>query len=107
MDNKYLIPANIKRGQLILNLFLPADLVILGVGIVLTVILLLLLDNVDVASWIKFLSLIPAFVSIGLVFPVPNYHNVRTFISEIVAFYSNNRNYRWRGWCVMYESNRK
>ena len=38
--NNYLIPANSKNGQLILNLFKPADLVILAIGTVITVIFL-------------------------------------------------------------------
>ena len=42
--NNYLIPANSKNGQLILNLFKPADLVILAIGTVITVIFLFVLQ---------------------------------------------------------------
>ena len=39
MDN-YLIPANTKRGQLILGIFRPFDLWLFGGGVLVTVILL-------------------------------------------------------------------
>jgi len=38
-----------------------------------------------------------------LVFPLPNYHNVRTLIGDIFLFYTNRRIYIWRGWCYKYE----
>ena len=40
---------------------------------------------------------------VGLVVPIPNYHNVLVGIGEIISYYSNNRNYKWRGWCAVYE----
>ena len=40
--NEYLIPANTKRGKLILGYFRMIDMIILGVGIAITFVLLLL-----------------------------------------------------------------
>lgn len=105
--NQFLIPANTKKGQLIANLFYPIDLAILLSGVFVTFILLLILSETDTGTVYKVLALIPGLVCVGLVVPIPNYHNVRIALGEIINFYSNVRNYKWRGWCVVYESSRK
>lgn len=106
--NQYLIPANTKKGQLIFGLFKPVDLGIFITGIVVTFALLLIFGNLkNVSTWLSLLAVVPAGIAIVLVFPIPNYHNVRVVLGEIINFYSNNRNYKWRGWCAVYESSRK
>jgi len=34
-----------------------------------------------------------------LIFPMPNYHNIRTFLGEMIDFYTGLRRYIWKGWC--------
>ncbi len=107
-NNQFLIPANTKRGKLIFNIFRPVDL--FGVflpGVTLTFIILLVLSKMKISGWINILSLIPGLIAVGLVIPIPNYHNVMVCIGEIINFYSNNRNYKWRGWCAVYEFERE
>ena len=100
----YLIPANTKRGRLILNIFRPIDLGIFLTGVLATFALLLLLSSMHVSGWWNILAVFPGLIAIGLVIPIPNYHNVMVCIGEVINFYSNNRNYKWRGWCAVYES---
>lgn len=107
MNNQYLIPANTKKGQLIAGMFRPLDLGILITGVTITFVLFIIFSNIEVDTWITLLAVIPLAVAGILVFPIPNYHNVRIVIAEIINFYSNNRNYKWRGWCSIYESERK
>ena len=106
MDNEFLIPANTKKGQLIFSIFRPLDLAIFMTGVVVTFILLIVLSNVGAGTWLMIIAVFPALVCVGLVFPIPNYHNSLVAIQEIINFYSNNRNYKWRGWCAVYESKR-
>ena len=107
MDNRYLIPANTKRGQLILNIFRPIDLGIFITGLVVTFILLIALGGLVSSNiFVAILALLPALICTGLVIPVANYHNFLVAIQELIHFYSNNRNYKWRGWCAVYESKR-
>lgn len=105
--NQFLIPANTKRGQLIFSMFRPVDLAILLTGVSITFILLIILSNNDADTWLKILAVFPGLVCVGLVVPVANYHNVLVAIGEIINYYSNNRNYKWRGWCAVYESERE
>lgn len=106
MENQFLIPANTKKGQLLLSMFRPVDLAILLTGIGITLALLILFANIGGDTWLMILATFPGLICAGLVFPIPNYHNVLVCIQEIVNFYSNNRNYKWRGWCAVYESKR-
>lgn len=106
MENQFLIPANTKKGQLILSMFRPVDLAILLTGVGITFVLLIIFAKIEVATWIMILATFPLLVCVGLVFPIPNYHNVLVCIQELMNFYSNNRNYKWRGWCAVYESKR-
>ena len=104
MENQFLIPANTKKGQLILSMFRPVDLAILLTGIAITFALFIMFAGGD--TWLMILAAFPGLICLGLVVPIPNYHNFLVCIQEIVNFYSNNRNYKWRGWCAVYESKR-
>ena len=107
MENQFLIPANTKRGQLIGSYFRPIDLGILVTGLFTSLILLIMVSNSAKSNTIvTVLACLPVLVCAGLVIPVANYHNVLVAIQEIVHFYSSNRNYKWRGWCAVYESKR-
>ncbi len=105
--NRFLIPANTKRGKLILNIFRPIDLGIFLTGVIVTFALLLLLSSLKVTGWWNIIAVFPGLIAIALVIPIPNYHNVMVCIGEIISFYTNNRNYKWRGWCAVYESERE
>ena len=87
-ENGYLIPANSKKSMLILGFFNPTDLIIFGTGCVITFILLMTIktNNLKEAAFI----IAPALISAFLVLPVPNHHNIRTFIGNIYNYYSNN-----------------
>ena len=100
-EKTYLIPANTKKGQLILNLFLPIDLIILGVGLCLSFVLLLIMGTNT--TLITILVLVPGLLSSFLVLPIPHYHNVFQFFKSMYMFLTNQRIYRWKGWCF-YES---
>lgn len=95
--NNYLIPANSKNGQLILNLFKPADLVILAIGTVITVIFLFVFKEDTIPLLVA--KLLPVTISLLLVMPIPYYHNVITFLREVYMYYTSQNQYRWRGWC--------
>ena len=97
MYNNYLIPANTKRGKLILGLFRPFDLALFGSGILVTVLLLAFLPLNSTAVTILLLS--PAFICAFLVMPVPYYHNMLNIITELYEFLTNRQTYRWKGWC--------
>lgn len=93
----YLIPANTKRGRLILGFFRPMDLVILGCGVLAS---LILMASVDMSSpFITIFVLTPGVICGFLVLPVPYYHNVLNIIVELYEFISNRQTYRWKGWC--------
>ena len=101
MDN-YLIPANTKRGQLILGLFKPIDLIILGIGLGLTLLLIMILP-IDIV-WFAVLAISPGLIAGFLVLPVAYYHNIRQLITEMIKFFTNRRKYVWKGWCFLDES---
>ena len=105
-QNQYLIPANTKRGQLIASIFRPVDLAIFVTGVSITFTLLLLFSKYNAGTVLMVIALFPGLVATGLVVPVANYHNVLVAIQELINFYSNNHNYKWRGWCAVYESKR-
>ena len=107
MNNQFLIPANTKRGKLILNIFRPIDLGIFLTGVMTTFVLLIVLSSMHISGIWNVIAVFPGLIAIGLVVPIPNYHNVMVCIGEIISFYTNNRNYKWRGWCAVYESERE
>ena len=102
MNGNYLIPANTKRGQLILGLFELVDLIILGVGIVFTIVLVAIvpMDKIGFAL----LAITPGLVAGFLVLPVAYYHNVRQLITELIKYFIGRKRYIWKGWCFLDES---
>lgn len=92
----YLIPANTKKGQLIFNVFRPIDLGIFGIGLLTSFIFLLVIGTATVTQTI--IVLIPALFTALLVMPIPNYHNVISFLFSMFGFYTNQRKYLWKGW---------
>ena len=105
MNGNYLIPANTKRGQLILGLFTPLDLIIFGSGLVVTLLLVMILpmDN----TWVAVLAITPGLVCSALVLPVAYYHNVRQLIVEIYKYFTSRNRFVWKGWCFINESESK
>ena len=96
--NNFLIPANAKKSMLILGLFTKFDLILFGGGVGLTLLLLLVLPIENLV--LSIIALIPALVTGFLVLPVPNYYNMRTLIGSAIEFYTNQRRFKWKGWCV-------
>lgn len=101
--NEYLIPANTKRGRLIFGFFRPFDLILVGSGIFITMVLLAFLPLSSIGVSILILS--PALITAFLVMPVPHYHNMLTVIVELYEFLTLRQTYRWKGWC--YTSGKK
>ena len=97
MYDQYLIPANTKRGQLILGWFRPFDLALFSSGVLISLLLLAFLQFDDVISVIIGLS--PALITGFLVMPVPYYHNMLNIIVELYEYLTNRQTYRWKGWC--------
>lgn len=95
--NGYLVPANAKRGTLILNIFRPFDLIMFGTGVVVSLLMLAIVHSDSTVMIL--ISCLPAGITGLLVVPIPNYHNVLCAIQCIFRFYSERRNYIWRGWC--------
>ncbi len=105
MNNNYLIPANTKRGQLILGWFMPIDLAIFGIGITTTLILVMILPMS--ITWVAVLAIMPGIVSALLVTPVAYYHNIRQLLVEIYKYFTSRNRYVWKGWCFLDESDSK
>ena len=105
MNGNYLIPANTKRGQLILGFFTPIDLIIFLSGLSTTLLLVAILP-MDI-TWVAILAIMPGIVTGLLVLPVAYYHNVRQLIIEIYQYFTRRRNYVWKGWCFLDESEDK
>ena len=97
----FLIPANSNKSKLIFGVFTPIDLMLFGIGTALTFLLFMIFSISDVLLVI--ISLMPMLITGFLVFPIPNYHNVRVFLTEMINFYRGRRQYYWRGWCYEYE----
>ena len=94
----YLIPANSKKSMLILGMFNMNDLFILGTGLTITVILLFVMKTNSLQNAV--MILIPFLTSVTWVLPLPNEHNVRTFIKNVYDYVMNQKEYRWKGWCI-------
>lgn len=99
--NNYLIPANTKNGKLILGMFKPFDLILFGTGICVTLLFMLILPLES--TIVTIIVMLPALITGVLVVPVPNYHNMLNVICELIEFFTNQRNYKWKGWCVGHE----
>ena len=104
INGGYLIPANTKKGQLIFGYFTVVDLILFVTGLLISLLLLLILGTDN--TLISVLSLMPGVICGFLVMPIPNYRNVRTFFKSMIEFYSNQREYKWKGWCL-YEQSKK
>lgn len=97
MGQQFLIPANSKKSMLKFGLFNDVDLVIFIVGIIVSLGLLMLLP-VDQLLY-AIIAITPGCICGFLVLPIPNYHNVRTFIRIAFEFYTTRQHFVWRGWC--------
>lgn len=95
---QFLIPANSKKSMLIFGAFTTFDLILFGVGIGVTIILLLIISPNTFLTAI--IDLLPAVVCGFLVMPIPNYHNIRIVIQELYKFYTTRQKFIWKGWCV-------
>ena len=98
MNDQFLIPANSKKSMLIFGVFNVTDLIIFGSGCLLTFILLMIMNNNTVEHAV--IIILPALITGMLVMPIPNQHNLRTFIGNVYSYFSNRRTYFWRGWCM-------
>jgi len=98
--NNYLIPANSKKSMLIFGLFNTIDLWIFLIGVFATLLLLLILPVEDLVPAIIAIS--PGLICGFLVLPVPNHHNVRTFIESAYRFFTTRQKFVWKGWCFSY-----
>ena len=98
MNESYLIPANTKKSQLILGFFTKKDLVIFSVGATWSLFMLLLVKSINLVILILMLS--PILIALFLVMPVPHYHNVLQLLTNIFNFYTNRRQYYWKGWSI-------
>lgn len=96
--NNYLIPANSKKSMLILGYFNLIDLVIFGIGCLVTLVCIIMVKTNNLGIVLLILS--PALVTGLLVMPVPNYHNVLTLIKNVYVFFTTRRRFYWKGWCV-------
>lgn len=97
-NNDYLIPANSKRSMLILGMFNSTDLIIVGTGFTITLILLFAVSTSTLLGMHK-ITLALLLIQF-LVIPLPNQHNVRTFIKNIYNYFTGQKEYRWKGWCI-------
>ena len=97
MNNVYLIPANSKKSMLIFGYFNTVDLIIFCCGIGISFLLLMFLPVEQFSMAV--ISIMPGFICSFLVFPIPNYHNVRTVIMNAWEFYTTRQKYIWKGWC--------
>ena len=98
MEDSYLIPSNTKQGQLIFGLFRPVDLMLLGSGAAISLILMLILPLESLKMTL--VALAPGLICAGLVLPIPYYHNVLVVITEFFGFLTSRQKYIWKGWCA-------
>lgn len=97
MNNSYLIPANSKKSMLIFGVFNAIDLIIFGCGVGISLMLMMFFPVEKFA--IAVLAISPGLITGLLVFPIPNYHNVRTVLRNAWIFYTTRQKYVWKGWC--------
>lgn len=95
--NSYLIPANSKKSMLHFGLFTTSDLIIFGVGLGISLLLLMILDVGKLSM--ALIAIAPGSICGFLVMPIPNYHNIRTFIKLAWEFFTTRQKYIWKGWC--------
>lgn len=95
--NQYLIPANSKKSMLIFGVFNQFDLVLFLIGLGISLLLLMILPVDELLYAI--IAITPGCICAFLVMPIPNYHNVMTFIKIAFQFYTTRQHFVWRGWC--------
>lgn len=97
--NGYLIPANSKKGTLILNIFRPFDITMFSIGAVVSLVSLAFINSTNTIGII--IACLPVGVTGLLVVPIPNYHNVLCAMQSIFRFVGEKLkgNYIWKGWC--------
>lgn len=97
--NGYLVPANAKKGTLILNVFRPVDAIMFGIGALVSLLLFVIVNSTDTV--LILIACLPVAVTGFLVIPVPNYHNVLCALQSIFRYIREKikGNYKWRGWC--------
>ncbi len=97
MENSYLIPANSKKSMLIFGFFNTVDLIIFGCGVGLSFLLMMIMPMEKFLF--AMIAITPGSIAGLLVFPIPNYHNVRTVIKNAWIFFTTRQKYIWKGWC--------
>lgn len=95
--NNYLIPANSKKSMLIFGVFNQFDLILFLIGLGISLLLLMILPVDELLFAI--IAITPGCICAFLVMPIPNYHNVMTFIRIAFQFYTTRQHFVWRGWC--------
>ena len=99
--NNYLIPANSKRSLLYFGIFKKFDLILFGIGLGLSLILLVTVPAIQ-NPYIAILAISPGLITGFLVLPIPNYHNVMTFLVSVYKFYFGERQkFIRKGWCFL------
>lgn len=108
MNRNYLIPANSKKSEMILSMFTWLDLGIFAAGVVITFLLIIVVQRLEINSFLVILlTLLPALLGAFLVFPIPNYHNMLQLLINIYTFlFVRQRTYKWKGWCYKNGSNK-
>lgn len=105
MNDIFLIPANTKKGSLILGIFRPFDLILFLSGVFITILMLMLVPLSSTTVTIVVLA--PAILCSFLIMPVPYYHNVLNVIVEFYEFITSRQKYIWKGWCMKDESKKE
>ena len=106
--DQYLIPANANRGKLIFGFFRKIDIIIFGIGVSITLLLLLIFQNQLGTFWVAIGVLSPALITGFLVLPVPNQHNILVVLTNIYKFFFvDRRRYVWRGWCCLNDEDKQ
>lgn len=100
MNNQFLIPANSKRSMLIFGLFEAVDLIILGVGLFLAIIMIATFYTEEATVSDIFGMLSPFLVTVIMVMPIPNHRNLWQLTVHIYSYFTNRRSYIWKGWCM-------
>lgn len=105
--NTYLIPANSKKSLLIFGWFNKFDLILFGSGVGITLLMMMIVPVEELLYAI--IAILPAAVTLLLVLPIPNYHNVLTVIVAAWNFVTIRKCFIWKGWCLIdgEETNKK
>ena len=89
----YLIPAGSKKQLLIFGIFKPFELVMFGIGIGLTLILLMVFSPSSFLFAI--LDTLPALITGFLILPIPHYHNTLTALISVYTFFTSRQRFIW------------